>query len=193
MLGPNDNMTILCPRVLHTIGARDRRVYRLVLNGPWNDRFYAFEGETGPSHSVWRSILFFSVLLRQLRKRARRKGWRGTRTFAYCGNMVEVILAVNRAERDQQNTHSEAHEISRQEGRLQDVWLSHLRIQLSTNLCFISTSVTWRAGVGFDQLQPLGLVAVWQRTIRICCGASMGGLDPDMLQYDEATRKKIEQ
>ncbi|CAM9886325.1 unnamed protein product [Ectocarpus sp. 4 AP-2014] len=194
VLGPKDQLTSLRPCPLH-VGVWEGHVYRLVLDDPWKDRFSgAREGAVDPclhvavEHCVRTRRLFRRIAEAAEEGKGEEKSDGDTRTFVRCADMTEEILALSQSAGDQQTT--------RKRWRGVDD--------------MADSKKTWHAppGTALDELMlhlHLGGVACTDRPtsyshwdslslpahgiiIRTWCGASMGGLDPDLLECDKASR-----
>ncbi|CAB1113970.1 unnamed protein product [Ectocarpus sp. CCAP 1310/34] len=167
--GPKDQPTSLRPRALH-VGVREGHVYRLVLDGPWKDRFTsAREGAVGPSldvaveHCARTRRLFRRVAEAAEEGEGEEKSDGDTRTFGRCADMTQAILATGQTETDQQTTRKRRRGVD-DKADSKETWL---------------TSYSHRDSLS---LPAHGII------VRTWRGASMDGLDPDSLECDEATR-----
>ncbi|CAB1096640.1 unnamed protein product [Ectocarpus sp. CCAP 1310/34] len=169
ILGPPDGKTNLRPPTVH-VGVREGHVYRLVLEGPWRDRF-------GSSLDV------------AIEHREPDPTGFGAKTFSCVADIVSDIMAIKQTGGDHSRQPVEK---KRKHGRK------------------VSECKTWYAppGTALDELMlHLHLAGVsckgkltnysrWDSLslpahgliIRTWFSASMGGLDPDDFEPDQATR-----
>ncbi|CAN0321470.1 unnamed protein product, partial [Ectocarpus fasciculatus] len=186
ILGPSDGKTNLQPPTLH-VGVREGHVYRLVLEGPWGDRFGS-SLDVAIDHSVrtYRKFRRISEMTEE-EQEPDTTGF-GTKTFSCVADIVSDIMAINQTGGD----HNRQPVKKRKHGRK------------------VAESKTWYAppGTALDELMlHLHLAGVsckgkltnysrWDSlslpahgvVIRTWCSASMGGLDPDDFEPDQATR-----
>ncbi|CAN0325164.1 unnamed protein product, partial [Ectocarpus sp. 6 AP-2014] len=156
ILGPSDGKTNLQPPTLH-VRVREGHVYRLVLEGPWGDRFGS-SLDVAIDHSVRTHRKFRRISEMTVEEQEPDTTGFGTKTFSCVADIVGDIMAINQTGGDH----------NRQ---------------------------TWYAppGMALDELMlHLHLAGVSCKahgvTIRTWCSASMGGLDPDDFEPDQATR-----
>ncbi|CAM9189604.1 unnamed protein product [Pylaiella littoralis] len=171
ILGPSDGKTNLQPPTLH-VGVREGHVYRLVLEGPWGDRFGS-SLDVAIDHSVrtYRKFRRISEMTEE-EQEPDTTGF-GTKTFSCVADIVSDIMAINQTGGD----HNRQPVKKRKHGRK------------------VAESKTWYAppGTALDELMlHLHLAGVSCKAhgvvIRTWCSASMGGLDPDDFEPDQATR-----
>ncbi|CAB1121518.1 unnamed protein product [Ectocarpus sp. CCAP 1310/34] len=167
VLGSKDQLTSLRPRALH-VGVREGPVYRLVLDGPWKDRFSgAREWAVDPSLDV-------SV---EHCVRTRRLFHRIAETLVRCADMTEAILASNQSAEDQQTTRKRRRGVDDMAdskktwyappGTALDELMLHLHLGGVTCTGRLTSYSHWDS----MSLPAHGIIT------RIWCGASMGGLD----------------
>ena len=190
VVGPEGQTTSLRPRALH-VGVREGHVYRLVLDGPWKDRFNCTrEGDVGPSLDV---AVEHCVRTRRLFRRIadateEEKSDGDTRTFGRCADMTKAILASSQTETDQQTARKRRRGVDEKAdtkktwyappGTALDEFMLHLHLGGVACTGRLTSYSHWDS----LSLPAHGLI------VRSWCGASMGGLDPDLLECDEATR-----
>ncbi|CAB1113402.1 unnamed protein product [Ectocarpus sp. CCAP 1310/34] len=186
ILGPSDGKTNLQPPTLH-VGVREGHVYRLVLEGPWGDRFGS-SLDVAIDHSVRTYRKFRRISEMTVEEQEPDTTGFGTKTFSCVADIVSDIMAINQTGGD----HNRQPVEKRKHGRK------------------VAESKTWYAppGTALDELMlHLHLAGVsckgkltnysrWDSlslpahgvVIRTWCSASMGGLDPDDFEPDQATR-----
>ena len=112
---------------------------------------------------------------------------RGSTTFVCCADIVRAILATKQNERDQQSARKRRRRVDNKvnyktlyapPGTALDELMLHLHLGGIACRGRLTSYSYWDS----LSLPAHGI------TIRTWCGASMGGLDPDLLECDQATR-----
>ncbi|CAB1116215.1 unnamed protein product [Ectocarpus sp. CCAP 1310/34] len=189
VLGPIDKKTDLRPRALH-VGVREGHVYRLELDGPWRDRFGS-SLDVAIEHSVKTQRRF-----RRIAEAVEEKDKPDTtdcgskKTFLCVADIVSDLMAINQSE--EENGHQQAARKKRKRGKRRsefNTWYAPpgtVLDELMLHLHLVGVSCRGRL-TSYSHWDSLSLPA-HGITIRTWCSASMGGLDPDELEPDQATR-----
>ncbi|CAM9948387.1 unnamed protein product [Ectocarpus sp. 6 AP-2014] len=156
ILGPSDGKTNLQPPTLH-VGVREGHVYRLVLEGPWGDRFGS-SLDVAIDHSVRTHRKFRRISEMTVEEQEPDTTGFGTKTFSCVADIVGDIMAINQTGGDHNR----------------QTWYAPPRTALDELMLHLHL-----AGVS---CKAHGVI------IRTWCSASMGGLDPDDFETDQATR-----
>ncbi|CBJ27580.1 hypothetical protein Esi_0075_0065 [Ectocarpus siliculosus] len=185
--GPSDEKTNLRPPTLH-VGVREGHVYRLVLVGPWRERFGSpidVTIENGiRTHRRFRRIAETT----EEEEEPDRTGC-GTKTFSCVADIVSDILANNQTEEEDHHQEMAQKKRKREKASEPKTWYAPPGTaldELMLHLHLVGVSCSGRLS-NYSHWDSLSLPA-HGITIRTWCSASMGGLDPDEFEPDQATR-----
>ncbi|CBJ32194.1 conserved unknown protein [Ectocarpus siliculosus] len=185
--GPSDEKTNLRPPTLH-VGVREGHVYRLVLVGPWRERFGSpidVTIENGiRTHRRFRRIAETT----EEEEEPDRTGC-GTKTFSCVADIVSDILANNQTEEEDHHQEMAQKKRKREKASEPTTWYAPPGTaldELMLHLHLVGVSCSGRLS-NYSHWDSLSLPA-HGITIRTWCSASMGGLDPDEFEPDQATR-----
>ncbi|CAB1098196.1 unnamed protein product [Ectocarpus sp. CCAP 1310/34] len=170
VVGAKDQTTSLRPRALH-VGVCEGHVCRLVLDGPWKDRL------TGAREGA---------AFRRIAEAAEEGGGEeesdgDTRTFGRCADMTEAILSSSQTEADQQTARKRRRGTD-DKADSKKTWYAPPGTALDELMLHLHLGVVACTGrlTSYSHWDSLSLPA-HGIIIRTWCGASMGGLDPDVL------------